>query len=65
MSFINQVGIMITERDLKSHDDYESFAKYLGIEYEDYFELIGKDSDDELEKNLSNISNTYATHKKR
>jgi hypothetical protein len=32
--------IMLTERDLKSHDDYENFAKYLGIDYEDYCELV-------------------------
>jgi len=31
---------MLTERDLKSHDDYENFAKYLGIDYEDYYELV-------------------------
>jgi hypothetical protein len=32
--------IMLTERDLNSHDDYENFAKYLGIDYEDYYELV-------------------------
>jgi hypothetical protein len=32
--------IMLTERDLKSHDDYENFAKYLGIDYEDYCEMM-------------------------
>jgi len=32
--------VMLTERDLKSHDDYENFAKYLGIDYEDYCELV-------------------------
>lgn len=31
---------MLTERDLKSHDDYENFAKYLGIDYEDYCEMM-------------------------
>lgn len=32
--------IMLTERDLRSHDDYENFAKYLGIDYEDYYEMV-------------------------
>lgn len=27
--------------EMKSHDDYESFAKYLGVDYEDYAEMIG------------------------
>lgn len=27
--------------EMKSHDDYESFASYLGVEYEDYIELVG------------------------
>ena len=31
---------MLTERDLRSHDDYENFAKYLGIDYEDYYEMV-------------------------
>jgi len=29
---------MITT-SLISHDDYEGFAEYLGIDYEDYYEL--------------------------
>jgi len=32
--------IMLTERDLRLHDDYENFAKYLGIDYEDYYETV-------------------------
>lgn len=33
------------------HDDYESFAKYLGVDYEDYVELVGdfELSEDEME----------------
>ena len=28
--------------EMKSHDDYEDFASsYLGVEYEDYVELVG------------------------
>lgn len=23
------------------HDDYEDFAKYLGVDYDDYVELLG------------------------
>ena len=30
----------ITERELTSHEDYESFAKYLGIDYDDYCAMI-------------------------
>jgi hypothetical protein len=48
---------MLTERDLKSHDDYENFAKYLGIDYEDYYELVVGVPDEEEE--LVGISNTY------
>ena len=25
----------------KSHDDYEYFAQYLGVDYDDYVELVG------------------------
>ena len=28
--------------EMKSHDDYESFASYLGVDYEDYIELVGE-----------------------
>jgi predicted transcriptional regulator YheO len=55
--------IMLTERDLKSHDDYENFAKYLGIDYEDYCELVLDVVQDELE--LVGISNAYYSNKKR
>ena len=27
--------------ELVLHDDYEDFASYLGLEYEDYVELVG------------------------
>lgn len=30
----------ITEDELRSHEDYESFAKYLGIDYDDYCAMI-------------------------
>ena len=35
----NGVFVMLTESDLKSHDDYENFAKYLGIDYDDFIEM--------------------------
>lgn len=52
--------VMLTERDLRSHDDYENFAKYLGIEYDEYLEMslgIVPSEEDDLE--LVGISNTY------
>ena len=32
------------------HDDYETFAKFLGVDYDDYYELIYSlpDEDDEV-----------------
>jgi len=41
--------------EMKSHDDYESFASYLGVEYEDYIELVGEFElgEDEIEYALS------------
>ena len=49
-------SIMLTERDLKSHDDHEMFAKYLGIDYDTYYEMmIG--ADDESEELMVGISN--------
>jgi hypothetical protein len=56
---------MLTERDLKSHDDYENFAKYLGIDYEDYCELILGSVPEETEEELVGISNAYHRHKQR
>ena len=37
--------------EMMRHDDYEVFAKYLGLDYEDYVELIGdfELSEDEVE----------------
>lgn len=29
------------EKEMILHDDYENFAKYLGVDYEDYMELLG------------------------
>ena len=50
-------SIMLTERDLKSHDDHEMFAKYLGIDYDTYYEMmIG--ADDESEELMVGISNS-------
>ena len=47
---------MLTQRDLESHDDYEMFAKYLGIDYDSYYEMmIG--ADDESEELMVGISN--------
>ncbi len=28
------------EKEMVLHDDYEQFAKYLGVDYEDYVELL-------------------------
>lgn len=56
---------MLTERDLKSHDDYENFAKYLGIDYEDYCELVLDVVPDENELELVGISNAYYFNKQR
>ena len=44
---------MITSKDREmidtsiSHDDLEDFASYLGIDYEDYYELIYQLPDEE------------------
>jgi hypothetical protein len=57
--------IMLTERDLKSHDDYEDFAKYLGIDYEDFCNLTLNDSPDEDDLELVGISNAYHSNKQR
>jgi hypothetical protein len=47
---------MLTQRDLESHDDYENFAKYLGIDYDTFYEMmIG--ADDESEDLMVGISN--------
>jgi len=37
--------------ELVRHDDYEFFASYLGVDYDDYVELVGdfELSDDEIE----------------
>ena len=56
---------MLTERDLKSHDDYEDFAKYLGIDYEDFCNLTLNDSSDEDDLELVGISNAYHSNKQR
>lgn len=56
---------MLTERDLKSHDDYEDFAKYLGIDYEDFCNLTLNDSPDEDDLELVGISNAYHFNKQR
>ena len=38
----------------KLHDDLEEFASYLGVDYEDYYELIYqlRDDDDDCEIKL-------------
>lgn len=28
------------DKEMILHDDYEQFAKYLGVDYEDYVELL-------------------------
>jgi|TARA_B100001094_G_scaffold331495_1_gene400045 hypothetical protein len=50
---------MLTQRDLNSHDDYEIFARYLGIDYDTYYEtMIGVDNTDEdAAVGISNASN--------
>jgi hypothetical protein len=43
------VAMVITEEELLSHDDYENFASHLGIDYEDYYNMIwGKDLNEDL-----------------
>ena len=37
----SQGGVMISKDELNLHDDYETFASYLGIDYDDYVELLG------------------------
>ena len=32
---------MILQKEMTTHDDYEYFANYLGVDYDDYVELIG------------------------
>lgn len=46
----------ITKQELTSHEDYESFAKYLGIDYEDYCAMISGvfDEDDFFPPRLDN-----------
>lgn len=31
----------MNDKEMILHDDYENFAKYLGIDYDDYMELLG------------------------
>jgi hypothetical protein len=57
--------IMLTERDFKSHDDYEHFAKYLGIDYEDYYEMVLDIVPEENDLELVGISNAYHSNKQR
>ena len=41
--------MVITEKELLSHDDYERFANHLGIDYEDYYNMIwGKRLNDDF-----------------
>ena len=53
---------MLTQRDLESHDDYEMFAKYLGIDYDTFYEMmIGADGDSEdLMVGISNSNQSNA-----
>lgn len=52
---------MLTERDLKSHEDYEKFARYLGIDYEDYCNLALQ-----IEVNNADVVGTgHFSHKQR
>ena len=39
------------EKEIVRHDDYENFAKYLGVDYEDYVELLGEfyEEEDDVE----------------
>lgn len=49
---------MLTQRDLESHDDYEMFAKYLGIDYDTFYEMMigAGDDSDELMVGISNAN---------
>ena len=57
-----KVDAMLTDRELKSHDDHEDFAKYLGVDYDTYCEAVLGVSEEELElehESLVGISNAY------
>jgi hypothetical protein len=32
---------MSLQKEMTKHDDYEYFANYLGVDYDDYVELVG------------------------
>lgn len=41
--------MVITKEELISHDDYECFANHLGIDYEDYYNMVwGADLNEDL-----------------
>lgn len=46
MMCTSKVEIEMTDT-LELHDDLEDFAKYLGVDYEDYYEMIYNLSDSE------------------
>jgi len=50
---------MLTQRDLNSHDDYEIFARYLGIDYDTYYEMMigADDTEEDATVGISNASN--------
>ena len=54
-----QFSAMLTQRDFESHEDYESFAHYLGIDYDTYYEMMigADDTEDSIMVGISNSSN--------
>ena len=50
---------MLTQRDLNSHDDHEIFARYLGIDYDTYYEMMigADDTEEDAAVGISNASN--------
>lgn len=39
----------LNTKELLKHEDFECFAKYLGIDYEDYYEFILCDKFNDIE----------------
>jgi hypothetical protein len=39
--FGSQEVPMTLQKEMTKHDDYEYFANYLGVDYDDYVELVG------------------------
>jgi hypothetical protein len=51
--------MQITSEELVRHDDLELFAEYLGIDYEDFYEMITMESDYDYEYELGSDYQYY------